>query len=759
MATDLIAELHDLMKLATSELTTATPPVKSTDGAKVYVHGADKPQFGNLDWGTLGFKSPPENLVWWAITHHHAKSDGWERNLSLPCPNPKITEEDRKAIFLIILSDHLATTAGRALGKRIGGAERMTVHRLWNPRFAQLMHGDPEPIKDANSLTDALNLIQSNDAKKLWETFRPNMEVKPEDETIPRNVTSLLSHSQLVGQFYRILKKNITVKHEPLWLSLGGESVQTTQDAEQRWSLHSLRATVKFHQNPVRPADLNLFGKLAKVSEQLENQFGDELLFQTSDSVWLVLPYVAEDAEPAGLNKKLRDAFEPVLNEHLYLEIEIKTAPLKQVGVWLPTAVQQGLTRRFQVGLKPELVQVQSQISDQEQAVKRLDEARLTLRRQSAQAMDRVEHGKRISVADREWSDAKKKLVNLQNTETALVQRVATQSSSDSVEQFAGEYAHISLYPKDIAECSAFPPPICEICQMRQAKERPMANTIDYVCDVCEEIRTGGLYQGSIDDWDLALWVKVNLEAHALESALLNLYADYVEANIVDVKIREECLKDVRIAAVARDFVEDYRAFLTDWNARLNEIAPRSRDGKPELRDLGMSDLRLIQLRDGAQLYHLLESFRVLCRSRFPVWFEKDTMPPIRLGISISDPKYPFFQHWRYISKPPQPISVRVVGKRPMEIGLRAFDLLVGLDLNDRDREVKRGRTYLHKLAQIEQRSASTALATLTLLSDRHDRRKLSPRVIDSFADAIEQGVLRMRDLLAYEHLTTFGLE
>jgi hypothetical protein len=87
------------------------------------------------------------------------------------------------------------------------------------------------------------------------------------------------------------------------------------------------------------------------------------------------------------------------------------------------------------------------------------------------------------------------------------------------------------------------------------------------------------------------------------------------------------------------------------------------------------------------------------------------------------------------------------------------LDFLVGLDLNDRDREVKRGLTYLHKLAQIEQRSASTALATVTLLSDRHDRRKLSPRVIDSFADAIEQGVLRMRDLLAYEHLTTFGLE
>jgi hypothetical protein len=755
VATDLTAELHDLMKLAVEDLTIA--------GKGIYVHGRREIPFQNLDnadWERLGCACPIDNLIWWGMLYHHVELNPWVSDLSQPCPNSKITDDDRIALFLLTLSDHLAATAGRASGKREGGGKRVTVHRLWKPRFAELMHGDPEPIKDANSLADVLKLIQANDAKKLWETFRPSMEVKPEDETIPRNVTSLLSHSRLVGQFYRILRKNLSIGHEPLCLILGRESVQTTQDAKQKWLLHSLRATVKFHQNPVRPADLNLFSKLAQVSTDIEKRFGDELLFQTSDSVWLVLPYDASDAEPDGLNKKLHDTFESVLREHLYLEIEIKTAPLNQVGVWLPTGAQQGLGRRFLVGLKSELIQVQNKVSAQEQVVRRLEDARLALRRQSVQTSDRAEHGKRISAADREWNEAKKKLAELQNAETAMEQRIKQPAEASSlVGQFAGQYEHVSLYPQDIAKGSPFPPPICEICQMRPAKERPVANVIDYVCDVCEEIRTGGFRQRSIDDWDLAMWVKVSLEAHALESALLNLYADYVEANISDVKIREECLKDVRIAAVARDLVEDYRAFLTDWNARLNEIAPRTRDGGIELRDLGTSDLCVIQLRDGAELYRVLESFRVLSKTRFPVWFEKDTLPPIRLGISISDPKYPFFQHWRYISKPPQPVSVRVVGKRPLEIGLRALDFLVGLDLNDRDREVKRGLTYLHKLAQIEQRSASTALATVTLLSDRHDRRKLSPRVIDSFADAIEQGVLRMRDLLAYEHLTTFGLE
>jgi hypothetical protein len=721
---------------------------------KVHPHWEDGPAFENLDWAALGV-SQPENLLWWGIVYHLDKTTDWVRDLSKPCPNPKITDEDRVALFLLVLSDHLAATAGRVLRKGAGGTKRTTVHRLWNPKYADALPGKPEPINDAVVLADVLKQIQANNAAKLFARFRQSMEIKPEDETVPRNVTSLLSHSLLVGQFYRILRRNVTIQTAPLRLCMAGKVVQTTEDAKQQWKLHSLRATLRFHQNPVRPADLNVFSRLNQVSKQLRQRFTDEVLFQTSDSVWLVLPYDTSDDAPEALDRKLREAFAPVLEEHFYLEIEIKTAPLKELGVWLPQAAQQELVRRFRVGVQDELAQAQQQITIQMERIKKLDEQRIALRRQMAKVSDRVEHGKKIQEADRAVSNVQRQLQELRQTVAALEGKIAQPAALVT----AGQYNNVALYPQDVLQSISFPPPLCEICQMRPAREREFANVIDYVCDVCDGIRTGGFRQRSIDDWDLALWVKVNLQAQALESALVQLFADYVEAKAADAGQRADCLQDIRIAAIARDFVEDYRAFLADWDTKLRELAWRE-NGNPELRDLETADLRVLRIRDGAQLYQILNAFRVLCKMRFPVLFEQDArVSPIRLGISIADPKYPFYQHWRYISAPPAPVAVRIVSKRPLEVGLAALDHLADLNLSERDREVRRGRSYLHKLARIERRSGSTALATVTLLSDEHDRRKPIPRVLEVFAELIEKRVLRMSDLLAYEHLTTFGVE
>jgi hypothetical protein len=100
-----------------------------------------------------------------------------------------------------------------------------------------------------------------------------------------------------------------------------------------------------------------------------------------------------------------------------------------------------------------------------------------------------------------------------------------------------------------------------------------------------------------------------------------------------------------------------------------------------------------------------------------------------------------------------------------LEVGLEGLEALLAVDLHahdERDRrvewEARQGRTYLHKLAAIEQRSGSTGLAAATFLSDlEHPRQSKVPRLLQRFKKPLCDKKLRMADILAYYKLMSFG--
>ena len=168
---------------------------------------------------------------------------------------------------------------------------------------------------------------------------------------------------------------------------------------------------------------------------------------------------------------------------------------------------------------------------------------------------------------------------------------------------------------------------------------------------------------------------------------------------------------------------------------------------------LATEDVWVMSIQNGAQLFQILRLYLDLQqKSYFPRIRDN---PPIRLGASLGPAKYPFFPHWRYISNPKRPISVNVVGKTKLEITVEALQELLKVDFS---KVARKGLSYLHRLARLEEETGSTALAYVKFRSDLQRRREV-PRTLPSFAEPLQNGIVTMRDILAYYKITTWRLK
>lgn len=177
------------------------------------------------------------------------------------------------------------------------------------------------------TLKTALDLVHRDpaDVSEFLRIYGDNLRCRGEDETIPRNVTSLLSHSMLTGQFYRVLDQAVERLYNPLRLSLAKQEVTTVQQAETQWVGQFVRATVRFHQNPVRPKDLRVLQWLDYLQAEFDNQYRDHLLFSVTDTLWLFFAGRAE--------QHLAQALTLFTDAGFYVETESVTATLKDLNV------------------------------------------------------------------------------------------------------------------------------------------------------------------------------------------------------------------------------------------------------------------------------------------------------------------------------------------------------------------------------------------------------------------------------------------
>jgi hypothetical protein len=727
MSTNFVPEMHDLGKLIKRDWRYLT-----TDGRALKVHTQKGPSFSNLNWEALELERLPfDNVTWLAIVYHMDKETKWVRDLALP-PDIAISIEDRVRLFLTILADHLAATTGRALGKgeRYEATED-TVYRLWHPKFAAALK-PPVPITDEEKLCKAFELVRKKDqnwAGYLAE-YGSNMRACAEAKDAARRVTSLLSHSELTGKFYRVLKDAVKLLDNPLRLALDEVAVTKVSDAEAQWMGRLVRATVKFHQQPVRPADLGIFDHLQECHEVFAQAYPYNLLFASADTLWLFLP---RKNEP-----KLADVLEVYAEAGFYVECEVRRDTLGRLGVWFSEEVAAQVKR------------------DLERQIEELGQ-RITMLRERHRVLDQQ--------IERATGERKQRLIDeciKVDRERRTAERAEEALKAVSIE--APQLAFSSYYPRDIATISAFDPPICEICQMRPGEPIEVGATTDYLCHRCREIRRGVFSQRELGGGrGRVLWLRVGLDAEQLEQTVAGLFGAYVDSikhkgRPLGARTKAWMKANLRMPALLRDFVYDYQTLLNEMDSSLRGL------GNPEHFSRLAPNTWVLPVRRGRQINDVLRRYTELIEQYFPE-LKAQREVPIRLGISIGPAKYPFYQHWRYISNPPAAVSARLVGSASLEVGLEGLEALLAVDLHahdERDRrvewEARQGRTYLHKLAAIEQRSGSTGLAAATFLSDlEHPRQSKVPRLLQRFKKPLCDKKLRMADILAYYKLMSFG--
>ncbi|MBU1873191.1 hypothetical protein KJ688_05615, partial [bacterium] len=219
-----IPELHDIGKLIDKK-------VRNLIGIKDHpLIDSIFDQHGNKE---LFFPS------WWTQYHHKKKDKnkpndwGTENDIKDWKDIPK---EFRQDLFILILSDHLAASSSRSTLEKFGFTpddkqpdnpeqqksilkelgidnqdEIRGIVKLWNKKFYQdeESRGNSwakyDKAEDIQSIFNEIQRCQSG--KEFLEINKKYLKLTPEDKTLPRNITSLYTHLELVGNIYRVLKR------------------------------------------------------------------------------------------------------------------------------------------------------------------------------------------------------------------------------------------------------------------------------------------------------------------------------------------------------------------------------------------------------------------------------------------------------------------------------------------------------------------------------------------------------------------------
>ena len=111
--------------------------------------------------------------------------------------------------------------------------------KLWNKNYynSQKSRGKYwaafKTIDDLKILFDEIENCRSRE--EFLNKYRDYLLLTPEDKSVPRNITSLYTHVELVGKIYRVLEKNARLITEPngaIAIEYNGEKVKTIKEAE-----------------------------------------------------------------------------------------------------------------------------------------------------------------------------------------------------------------------------------------------------------------------------------------------------------------------------------------------------------------------------------------------------------------------------------------------------------------------------------------------------------------------------------------------
>ncbi len=713
MSKSLVPEAHDVGKLVDNEAVVKDGFEFRRAGAELHGHALDWVDWENPKWEEGNLAGLKDNPNFQIIRVHHV--DGYDK-----LPESGTLPADvlfRKQVILLKVADHYASTFSRsvaessehnakfeALGKVLSDGK--TVERIRKILWRLKTERNPALDKRAELLA-LLELVNDPTLSfdKILERYADRLPHLPEDASAPRNVTSLLTHLTLVGKVYRFLLNNY-VDREMFqnqtvpWLDKE-KTIRTAGQAEtQRWEMTLATCRLRLPQQPVRVGDLNVFRRQELALEKIKSTLKDQILFYTNDTIWLMLP----SSKQVAVEQEIQKALAPLYDREFWAEA-------REPGFWAET--------------------------------RRLEDVNL-----------RVKH---LQVRKLRWQRDRELLDDKQVLERS-------------------NYGQIAAKP--------FDPPLCTICQMRPALAQPWplasqhpeirarGGTPEDLCEVCLDIRDVEVEKrftklaswhpedGRSSDIKTA-WVKLTLDYDRLIDYLGAAYGGYLDSlrgrvpqeNTLALEALEIARQEFNPLALMADFTEDFRRMTVAMYDRLT----REQWEFESIREKEYRDFYVIRVENGASVLKFLRLYADVLQEYFP-----DALDPcpIRIAVNVSSTKYPFYEHWRWISAPKQAVNLQMPGIARVEIGAQEFfQFLNELNLTDKhDPQIRLTRTYLEKLRATEARTGrSRSLLNAVLLADIEARR--IPRTLQPFVEMRRQGKISIQHILDWYKITTWGRE
>ncbi|MBZ4651056.1 hypothetical protein [Thermosipho sp. (in: thermotogales)] len=326
-----IPELHDIGKLVDDRL---------KDCIGLRGSRGRKHTFATFNFQKLCIPQPT-SPSWWGQYHHEnseVNKDINQWNLTDSIGN-SIPTEEKYHLFLLILADHLASSVSRAtLELEKAQSQQAGVLKLWNKNFYQQEEKRGKhwaAFKTIDNLKILFDEIENcKSGEEFLNKYRDSLLLTPEDKSVPRNVTSLYTHVELVGKIYRVLEKNTKLITEPdgsIAIEYNGKKVKTIKEAEGdnfiyykdkqgkehygnkgKWQARLVKCWIKFPHSFVRLQDINLLRKREELVNYIASHCKDEVIFATSDFIILFLPP----------NQELKEILKPLLDWGFYIEAE-----------------------------------------------------------------------------------------------------------------------------------------------------------------------------------------------------------------------------------------------------------------------------------------------------------------------------------------------------------------------------------------------------------------------------------------------------
>lgn len=699
-----IPELHDIGKLASEAV--GLPEGEHT--------------FDSFDFA-LHNLTPPASPSWWG-QFHHAKKPRYPYDIAKEDINAwtfgNLNTSNKQDVFLLILADHLASSTSRAIyGEFPGNAGQEGVVKLWNRNFyaAQVQQGKQwaafqTPADVTRILAEIQNCLSSQEFLNKYSSY---LLLTPEDKFIPRNVTSLFTHVELVGKIYRILKRTTHITTQPdgtIAIKPDGEpdekKVITIAQAEgsrittekapgkssQTWQARLVKCQITFPHAFVRLQDINLLRKQIELIADTKRQCPDEVLFAASDFFTLFLP--------VGAN--LPKIIEPFSASGFHVKIVETTADL---GILSSILDRKTLNARKDQQRSKESQQRVEALQSRGTHIRLKHFLPNTPEKLSYPLCDicqQVEGKERVKENIREWVCEKCQTIRnigVPFEKYAVWEREGVNKvcwfkltlEQEKLEHWLTDYA-FSGYVLGIPDASRYKINVLVPLREEYRRLQAMRDTLDAeINQLFEDMKNGG------DSKILGPQKgKKQQERKALDKEL-----QACQAKLTPYE------EEFRPLALQIDFNNDYNALVKAFWVAFQDTEDMQMPLK-EYHELGVFKYSPKLIRD------VIETYRKVCAEFFPDC-AADDQSPISLSLSIANIKYPIRDHWKYFEQ----TEKSWLNLRQHNVFEDAYTRQEVTTILNNLPETLRAQSYLHNLSAIQEKLQSDILLQIEVFNNR----------------------------------------